>query len=190
MITTKSALAIHGGSKAIQSDPGDTFGWPIITQEDEEAVLEVLRRGAMSGTDVTVKFEEQFAAWQGAKYALACNNGTAALHCALFGAGIGVGDEIICPSRTYWASALPVFSLGATVVFADIDPETLCIAPDDIEHRIGPEHARHSGGSLCRSSGRYGPHHGDRAAAWPESDRGCIARAGWDVQGQEAGRLW
>ncbi len=58
------------------------------------------------------------------------------MHCAMFGAGIGVGDEIICQSTTYWASCLPAFSLGATVVFADIDPETLCINPDDIEHRI------------------------------------------------------
>jgi len=54
----------------------------------------------------------------------------------MFGLGIGKGDEIICPSITYWASALPVFSLGGTVVFAEIDPETLCIDPDDIEKRI------------------------------------------------------
>jgi dTDP-4-amino-4,6-dideoxygalactose transaminase len=112
------------------------FNWPIITQEDEEAVLDVLRRGAMSGTDVTIKFEEEFAAWQGTEYALACNNGTSALQSALYGCGISVGDEIICPSLTYWASALPVLSLGASVVFADIDPHTLCIDPNDIEHRI------------------------------------------------------
>ncbi|MDD2286865.1 MAG: hypothetical protein PHQ11_15870, partial [Paludibacter sp.] len=60
-----SKLAIFGGEKAIKTDPGDMFTWPIITHEDEEAVLEVLRRGAMSNTDVTKKFEEEFAAWQG-----------------------------------------------------------------------------------------------------------------------------
>ena len=54
----------------------------------------------------------------------------------MFGCGVGVGDEIISPSVTYWASCLPAFSLGATVVFADIDPDTLCIDPNDIEHRI------------------------------------------------------
>ena len=59
-----------------------------------------------------------------------------ALHGAMFGIGIGRGDEIICPSITYWASALPVYSLGGTVVFADIDPETLCIDPNDIKERI------------------------------------------------------
>ncbi|MCD6519887.1 MAG: DegT/DnrJ/EryC1/StrS family aminotransferase [Anaerolineae bacterium] len=132
----QSELAIFGGPKAVQTDPGDVFQWPIITKEDEEAVLNVLRRGGMSGIDVTMEFEKEFAQWQGTRYALAFNNGTAALHAAMFGCKIGVGDEIICPSITYWASALPAFSLGATVVFADIDPETLCIDPQDIERHI------------------------------------------------------
>ncbi len=129
-------LAILGGPKAVTSDPGDLFKWPIITAEDEEAALDVLRRGAMSGWDITMKFEAEFAAWQGSQFALGCCNGTAALHSAMFGLHVGVGDEIICPGMTYWASALPCFSLGATPVFADIDPESLCLAPGDIEHRI------------------------------------------------------
>ena len=54
----------------------------------------------------------------------------------MYACGIGMGDEIICPSITYWASSLPCFSLGASVVFADIDPDTLNIDPGDIEHRI------------------------------------------------------
>ncbi|MCD6232517.1 DegT/DnrJ/EryC1/StrS family aminotransferase [Candidatus Aerophobetes bacterium] len=129
-------LALKGGKKAVTTPPGDLFTWPIITKEVEEAVLKVLRAGNMSGTDVTAEFEREFAQWLGVKYALAHNNGTAALHSAMFGLGIGKGDEIICPSITYWASCLPVFSLGGTVVFADIDPHTLCINPEDIEHRI------------------------------------------------------
>lgn len=131
-----SKLALLGGAKAVRSDPEDLFTWPIVTKEVEEAVLEVLRSGRMSGTDITKQFEQEYAKWHGMKYGLGCNNGTAALHCAMFGLGIGVGDEIICPSITYWASSLPVFSLGGTVVFADIDAETLCIDPNDIEHRI------------------------------------------------------
>jgi len=102
----------------------------------EDAALEVIRSGNISGTDITKKFERGFADWHGMKYGLGCNNGTAALHSAFFGIGIGKGDEIICPSITYWASCLPVFSLGGTVVFADINPDTLCINPDDIEKRI------------------------------------------------------
>ncbi len=131
-----SVLALFGGEKAVKSDPGDMFTWPIVTEEDEAAVLDVLRRGAMSGLDVTRKFEEEFSEWQGVKYSLAHSTGTAAVQSAMFGCKVGVGDEIICPSITYWASAIPAFTLGATIVFADIDPNTLCIDPDDIEHRI------------------------------------------------------
>lgn len=135
---TQSALALLDGPRAVAAPADDLFTWPIITAEDEEAVLEVLRRGAMSGGDVTRQFEREYAAWQGAAYALGMSSGTAALQSAMFGCGVGVGDEIICPSLTYWASALPCFSLGATVVFADVDPVTLCLDPNDIEHRIGP----------------------------------------------------
>ena len=131
-----SKLAILGGEKTVKTDVGDIFTWPIITKEIEEAVLEVLRAGNMSGTDVTKKFEEEYAAWHKMKYALGHSTGTGALHGAMFGLGIGKGDEIICPSITYWASAMPVYSLGGTVVFAEIDPETLCIDPNDIEQRI------------------------------------------------------
>lgn len=129
-------LALLGGQPAVQSEPGDVFKWPVITQEDEEAVLEVLRRGGMSGTDVTREFEREFAEWNGMPFGLGFNTGTGAIEAAMFGCKVGVGDEVIVPSITYWASALPAFNLGATVVFAEIDPETLCIDPADIEHRI------------------------------------------------------
>ncbi|MBN1872641.1 MAG: DegT/DnrJ/EryC1/StrS family aminotransferase [Anaerolineae bacterium] len=137
----ENKLALWGGPKAVQNDPGNTFTWPIVTEEDETAVLEVLRRGAMSDLDVTMAFEQEFAAWQGTRYTLGFNTGTAALHAAMFGVKLGVGDEIICPSITYWASVLQCFSLEATPIFADIDPDTLCIAPGDIEHRI-TEHTK------------------------------------------------
>ncbi|HOL50531.1 MAG TPA: DegT/DnrJ/EryC1/StrS family aminotransferase, partial [bacterium] len=130
-----SKLAILGGQPEVKNTSDDIF-MRNITKEMEDAVLKVLHEWKMSATDITREFERAFADWHGMKYGLGCNTGTSALHCAMFGAGIGVGDEIICQSTTYWASCLPVYSLGATVVFADIDPETLCINPDDIEHRI------------------------------------------------------
>ncbi len=129
-------LAIKGGPKAVQTDPGDIFTWPIITDEDEQAVLEVLRAGKMSASDVTAEFEKEFAEWHGTKHALGFNTGTASLQAAFFACGLGHQDELIGPSMTYWASCLPAFTLGATVVFAEADPETLCIDPNDIEHRI------------------------------------------------------
>jgi dTDP-4-amino-4,6-dideoxygalactose transaminase len=131
-----SKLALLGGPKAVQLDSGNIFDWPIITKEDEDAVLEVLRKGGMSGTDVTLKFEEEFKSWIGREYALGFSTGTAAIHTAMFACKVGVGDEIICPSVTYWASCAQVYSLGGTVVFADVDPDTLCIDPKDIEKRI------------------------------------------------------
>lgn len=132
-------LAILGGEPAIKGNiPDELFKWPIITEEDESAVLDVLHRAAMSGTDVTEKFETEFADWIGRKYAIGYCNGTLSLQAAMFACGIGAGDEIICPSKTYWASAIQAFNLNATVVFADIDPCSLCIDPKDLERCLSP----------------------------------------------------
>ncbi len=137
-MTTESAnrLALFGGPKAVQADFKDAFTWPIVTREDEDAVLEVLRRRGMSGKEVTMAFENEFAAWQGVPYALGFSTGTGAIEAAMFACKVGIGDEVIAPSQTYWATCLQAFNLGATIVFADVDPDTLCLDPDDIEHRI------------------------------------------------------
>ncbi len=131
-------LAIRGGTPTIVTEPKELFLWPIVTEEDEKAVLAVLHERSMSGTEITKKFEKEMAAWLGVEYALGYCNGTAAILGAMYAAGIGAGDEIICPSMTYWASAAPALSLGAAVNFAEIDEKSLCIDPGDIEHRIGP----------------------------------------------------
>jgi len=132
-------LAINGGDKAIENFKSELCVWPIVTDEDREAIVDVLDNRAMSGTDITKEFEKEYASWIGAKYALGYCNGTSALHAAMWACVVGAGDEIICPSMTYWASCTAALSLGAAVNFADIDPETLCIDPKDIEHRIGPK---------------------------------------------------
>ncbi len=131
-------LALLGGSRTIETEDDALFHWPIVTDEDEQAVIGVLRAGAMSRTEITRAFEKEYAAWVGVKHALGYCNGTSALLGAFWACGVGAGDEVICPAMTYWASCTAVLGLGATVNFADIDPETLCIDPDDIEHRIGP----------------------------------------------------
>ncbi len=132
----KAKLAVNGGPQALRTDPGNIFEWPIITAEDEGAVLEVLRRGAMSQMDVTRQFEGELAAWFGGGYALCHNTGTAAIQAAMWASGVRRGDEVICQSMTYWGSVLQVFSLGGTVVFAEMDPTTLTLDPGDIEQRI------------------------------------------------------
>lgn len=131
-------LALLGGEKVINDVPEELFRWPVVTKEDEDAVLDVLRRRAMSGMDVTAKFEEEFAGWLGTRYALGFCNGTMALQAAMFAIKLGEGDELICPSRTYWGSCVQAFNLGATVVFADIEENSLCLDPDDLERCIGP----------------------------------------------------
>jgi perosamine synthetase len=129
-------LAIHGGAKTVTGDVGDMFTWPIVTSEDEQAVLEVLRRGGMSGTDVTHKFEEDLIEYFGTRHALCHNTGTAAIQAALWACGVRRGDEVISQSMTYWGSSLQVYSLGATPVFAEMEPHSLCLDPTDIERHI------------------------------------------------------
>lgn len=131
-------LALLGGQKAVTSDPGDMFTWPIVTERHEQAVLRVLRSGQMSGLDITKDFESTYAQMLGRKYALASPNGTGAILDAMYGLGIGPGDEVICPSITYWASIVQAYVLGATPVFADVDPGTICLDPQDFERRITP----------------------------------------------------
>ncbi len=133
-----SKLALFGGEKAVKTVNPELTKWPIITQEEEDAVLDVLRKGKMSEIDITMKFEKEFADWIGVKYALATNNGTSSLMCAMYGVGLRKGDELICPTITYWASCLQAMALGATVVFANVCKDSLCIDPDDIEKKITP----------------------------------------------------
>ena len=133
-----SELAILGGPKFLDSYCDPIFHWPIVNDAMRQAQTDVLNDGNMSGTNITRKFEEKFAEWQGVKYALAHNSGTAALTSAMYGIGLGEGDELICPASTYWASCTSALSLGATVVFCDIDPTNLTIDPDSFEAHITP----------------------------------------------------
>lgn len=118
--------------------PKELFDWPIITKEDEDAVLDVLRDRAMSGTSITDQFQKEFAEWIGCKYGMAFTNGTMSLEAAMFAVGLKEGDELICPSKTYWASCIQAYRFGATVVFADIEADTLCLDPEDFERKITP----------------------------------------------------
>jgi perosamine synthetase len=131
-----SKLALLGGEKTVNDENKELFDWPIINKAIEDAALAVVKEKTASGLDITRKFEAGFAKWHGSKYALAHVNGTASLQAGLYALGVGVGDEIICPSITYWASCSQALTLGASVVFADIDPETLCVDPDEIEKQI------------------------------------------------------
>ena len=105
--------------------------------EEENAVLEVLRSGWLTMGEVTQAFEQELAAFVGAKHAFAVNNATAALHLACLAVGVGEGDEVIVPSLTFVATANAVRYTGAKAVFADNESEDwLCICPRSIEEKI------------------------------------------------------
>jgi dTDP-4-amino-4,6-dideoxygalactose transaminase len=107
-----------------------------LQQEIEEAVLRTLRSGqAILGPEVA-KFEEEAAAYCGAKHAIGCADGTTALLLALAALDVGPGDEVIVPPFTFFATAGSVARLGAVPVFADIDPITFNIDPYEIEKKI------------------------------------------------------
>lgn len=112
--------------------------WPRFNAEDEAAVLRILRDGNVSTHPVIGELENAFAAWSGRKYALAHCNGTAALLAAFFALGLEPGDEVLVPTATFWASALPMVWCGLVPVFCDSEPDTLAIDPEDARGRITP----------------------------------------------------
>jgi perosamine synthetase len=100
-------------------------------------VTEAVREGSVSWHGRFVReFETAFAQYVGSKHALACCNGTAALHLALEAAGIGPGDEVIVPVLTYVATANAVRHAGARPVFVDVDPTTWCMNVDEADRAI------------------------------------------------------
>lgn len=111
---------------------------PLIGEAEAEAVLAVLRSGHLAQGRVVEAFEARFAALCGVPYAIATTSGTTALHVALLAHGIGPGDEVITTAFSFIASANVALYVGARPVFADIDPETLTLDPDDVEARITP----------------------------------------------------
>ena len=130
-------LALLGGAPVIKEEPKELFAWPILTEEDKEAAMDVIVNNRFSGRDITEKLQDEFAAWQGRKYAIAYCNGTASLFAAMFAIGLGQGDEIICTTKTYWASISQTINLGASAVFCNID-DMLSLDPDDLERCITP----------------------------------------------------
>lgn len=130
--------AIDGGRPAVTLDQADANRWPILTAEDEQAVLKVIRDGDLSTHQVTRDLEEDYRRYFGAKHALAHCNGTAALLASFFAIGLKPGDEVIVPSATWWASVVPMMWLGAIPVFAETETSRLGLDPEDVERRITP----------------------------------------------------
>ncbi len=132
-------LAINNGPKTITMDQEKALKWPVLTEEDEQAVLSLMRKNEISVSEEQEKLENDFAEYLGAKYTLAEVNGTSALYAALFALDIGPGDEVICPSYTYWASAMPAAVLGAKVIFCEVYKDSLDMDVEDFKRKITPK---------------------------------------------------
>jgi dTDP-4-amino-4,6-dideoxygalactose transaminase len=123
-------------------------------EEEEAAVLDVLRSRWLTMGSVTQAFEDEFAQSVGARHAIAVSNATAALHLACLACGLGAGDEVIVPSLSFVATANAVRYVGATPVFADITSEDdLTISVESIEKCLTPRTraiiVMHYGGYAC-----------------------------------------
>ena len=112
------------------------FCVPDISDAEVQAVSDTVRSGWWAKGPRTIEFEKRFAEYVGAKYCVGVNSCTAALHLALMTQGIGPGDEVITTPLTFASSANTILHVGATPVFADIDPETGLIDPKEIEKKI------------------------------------------------------
>src|SRR3989344_3445397 len=101
---------------------------PYLTKAEAKAAYQTVLSGWITQGPKVEEFEEKFASYVGSKYAVAVSNCTAALHLALIVAGIKKGDEVICPSFSFIATANSIKYVGAKPVFADIEPDTYNIS--------------------------------------------------------------
>jgi len=131
----------------------------VFDETDEALVLEALRSGAWSRWDGTFtrRFEQDFGAYLSAAHVLAVSSGTAALQLALVASGVEPGDEVIAPAYGFVAPVMAILECGAIPVFADVEPDSMCLDPQDAERRLTPRAKAllpmHVGGSFADLDG-------------------------------------
>lgn len=128
--------AIEGGTPVRETKI--FYGHQYIDDADIQAVVDVLKSDYLTCGPKIGELEQKLCEVTGAKYAVVCSNGTAALHIAAMAAGVGEGDEVITTPITFAASANCALYCGARPVFADIDPATYNIDPAKVEAAITP----------------------------------------------------
>ena len=111
---------------------------PFVGEDEVAAAAEVIRSGWLTQGERVQEFETSVARYVGAQRAVAVSNCTTALHLALLAAGVGPGDEVICPSFSFIATANAILHAGARPVFVDIDPRSYNIDPELVEAAITP----------------------------------------------------
>lgn len=127
-------LAINGGTPVRAENL--YYGHQFIDEKDIEAVVQVLKSDYLTCGPKITELEKRLCEITGAKYAVVCSNGTAALHIACMAAGVTEGDEVITTPITFAASANCALYCGARPVFADIDEETYNISPAQVQEKV------------------------------------------------------
>ena len=123
----------RGRAQTVGAGPIPIAG-PWVTDREVDYVARAAAEDWYGNAGASLsRFEQAFAARIGVAHAIAVPHCTAALHLALLAAGVGPGDEVIVPDITWVATAAPIYYVGATPVFADVDPESWCLTPESIE---------------------------------------------------------
>jgi perosamine synthetase len=135
-ILSQEMLAVDGGTPV--RDTLLPYGRQSIDEQDIQAVIDVLRSDWLTTGPKVGEFEEAFAAYVGAKFAVSFSSGTASLHAAAFAAGLNSGDETITSPLTFAATANCILYQRATPVFADVCIDTLNLDPQAVAERITP----------------------------------------------------
>lgn len=135
---TNSLPAIAGGTPVRTLTTRLVFGAPVLGEEEVASVAECIRSLWIGLGPRVERFEQEFARYKGAPYALAVSSGTAAIHLALATLGIGPGDEVIAPAMTFCSTIHPIVHTGAKPVLVDCRRDTFNIDPEQVESRITP----------------------------------------------------
>ena len=160
------------------------YGRQSITEEDVQAAAEVLRGDWLTTGPTVTRFEEAIGALAGGHRAVSCTSGTAALHMAYAGAGVGTGDEVVTTPMTFVATASGASLLGAKVLFADIEEDTGLIDPAAVDALVTER-------TKVVAAVDYTGHPADYAALQPIADRVgalTLADAAHSIGGSAAGR--
>jgi len=131
-----SELAVYGGEKCVPE--GTVRPWPPIDQADEDMVLASLRGRKLQMGPNCLALQQEFAEWNGNRFCVTTNSGTAALHMGLVACGVGAGDHVLAPAYSWSSSATCIMHHNAIPVFVDIDFETINMDLDRIEAAITP----------------------------------------------------
>ena len=198
--------AALGGTPVFESTPEVPFPrldkWHQMTAAEAQVAYEMTLRNELSGASPTVQaFEEMWRERHQTRFAISVSNGTAAIHSAMFGLGVGPGDEVICPTYTWMGSITPALMLSAKPVFCEVEPQTLLINVDDVRQRLTQRTkaivAVHLWGNVCDMDALMALSHETgvpiiedcshaHGAAYKGKPCGGIGHAGaWSLQGSK-----